>query len=181
MRRRAALALVGVLAFGACADPAESATSLPPHERDALAAIFDPLVEPLGYRVTRAALITRDTYVVDPAGDHLAIYLSPLDDIGFDRFATDLPAITEVFLPLVFERWPALASFDVCQEPFASESQTPPSQTIVDLTREAAALVEWNGIDLAGLIDAGATIDGIAVWARAGVRDSVPWQAALHG
>jgi hypothetical protein len=154
---------------------------LPPHDLTALAEIFDPIVEPLGYRVTRGALITRETYAVDPEGDHLAIYLAPVTDISFDTFASDLPAITAVFLPLVFDRWPALASFDVCQEPFASEAATPPSQTIVDLTREAAGVVDWDGIDLAGLIRAGSDVDGLTVWARGDVLNSDTWQSAAGG
>jgi hypothetical protein len=154
---------------------------LPPHEREALAEIFDEVVEPLGYRVTRAALITRESYAVDPEGDHLAIYLAPLDDISFEQFASDLPAIAGVFLPHVFDRWPGLVSFDVCQEPFASDAATPPSLTIIDITREAAALVDWAAIDLEGLIDLGESTDGIVVWARPAVRDSTAWQAAING
>ena len=88
------------------------------------------------------------------------------------------PLITvTVFLPFVFDRWPELHSFDVCQEPFNSTAETPPSLTIIDLTREAAATVDWGQLDLAGLIDLNQK-QGISVWARAQVRDSATWRAA---
>lgn len=158
-----------------------TAERLPPHERDDLVALFDPVVRPLGYQVTRAALITRSTYAVDPAGDHLAIYVAPVTDISFDRFAADLAPLASAFLPLVFERWPDLVSFDICQEPFESAEQTPPSLTIVDLDRNAASQAEWDALDLPTLIRYGSEIDGFTVWARGGVRNSVTWSAAATG
>jgi hypothetical protein len=158
-----------------------SEETLPPHELAELAAIFDPIVDPLGYRVSRAALIVRSTYQVDPDGDHLAIYLAPLDDITPEQFAADLTPIVTRFVPEVFERWPDLLSFDVCQEPFASEAETPPSLTLVDVTRRAAAQVDWSGIELSGLIEAGANVDGLTVWARTRIVESAPWQAAASG
>lgn len=180
----AALLALAVSACGAGGGSADTAPAadLPPHEVADLAAMFDPLVAPLGYRVTRGALITRATYVVEPTGDHLAIYVAPIDDIGADRFASDLVPLLRVFLPLVFDRWPGIMSFDICQEPFGAVEETPPSQTIVDVRRSAAATVDWSRIELPELIALGATVDGLAVWARpGGVRDSGTWQSAVNG
>ncbi len=150
---------------------------LPPYERDDLVAIFDPLVEPLGYRVTRASLFNRTTFEVTAEGAHLALYVAPLSDISDDQFARDFPSLVKVFLPLVFDRWPDLTSFDVCQEPFDSAEETPPSLTLIDLGREAAAGVAWESLDLAGLIELH-EITGIGVWANLGVRESATWQDA---
>jgi len=178
-RLAAAVVLVALIA-SACSSRAGTTTQpalLPPHERDDLAALFDPLVEPLGYQVTRASLIDRSTYQVDAEGGHLALYVAPLTDISADQFAAAFPSLVAVFLPFVFDRWPELRSFDVCQEPFNSTEETPPSLTIIDLTREAAATVEWDQLDLAGVIDLNQQ-QGIAVWARARVRDSATWRAA---
>lgn len=178
--RRLVVALALLVVAPACAgsDQRLVPPDLPPHELDDLAAIFDPIVAPLGYEVTRGSLIVRSTYVVDPGGDHLALYLAPLTGLSDDEYAADLPRIAAVLIPMVFERWSGLSSFDVCQEPFGATEQTPPSLTIVDLDRDAAASVEWEGIDLAGLIEAGRSVDGLAVWARTGVRDSTTWTDA---
>lgn len=179
-RRLAAAVMLFALAASACTGEAGTTTQpalLPPHERDDLAALFDPLVEPLGYQVTRASLIDRSTYQVDADGGHLALYVAPLNDISADQFAADFPSLVGVFLPFVFDQWPELHSFDVCQEPFNSTDETPPSLTIIDLTRDAAATVEWGQLDLAGIIDLNQK-QGISVWAREAVRDSATWRAA---
>ena len=179
-RRLAAVMVLLAVVASACTGQAATTTSpalLPPHERDDLAALFDPLVEPLGYQVTRASLIDRSTYQVDAEGGHLALYVAPLTDISTDQFAASFPSLVAVFLPFVFDRWPELHSFDVCQEPFNSTAETPPSLTIIDLTREAAATVEWGQLDLAGVIDLNQK-QGISVWAQAQVRDSATWRAA---
>lgn len=155
-------------------DPTEP---LPPHERDDLAAIFDPMVEPLGYRITRASVFDRTTFEVGGEGAHLALYVEPIADISDDQFARDFPALVKIFLPLVFDRWPALDSFDLCQEPFGHQEETPPSLTLIDISREPAAGIEWQSLDLAGLIDLHQIV-GIGVWANLGVRESDTWQKA---
>ncbi len=179
-RRLAAVLVLLAVVANACTGQAETTMQpalLPPHERDDLAALFDPLVEPLGYRVTRASLIDRSTYQVDAEGGHLALYVAPLTDISADQFAAAFPSLISVFLPFVFDQWPELHSFDVCQEPFNSPDETPPSLTIIDLTRQAATTVEWDQLDLAAVINLNEK-EGISVWARAAVRDSATWRAA---
>jgi hypothetical protein len=179
-RRIAAALVVTAMAAAACGGATTATTlpaTLPPHERTDLAEMFDPLVAPLGYHLTRAALIDRSTYAVDPSGGHLAIYLAPNADIALDTFASDFLGLVQVFLPVVFERWPELHSFDVCQEPFNSEAETPPSLTIIDLTRETAALIDWAALDLAALIGLNER-EGVSVWARMEVRDTATWSAA---
>ena len=181
--RRLAVALIAMaIAAAACGGGTAVTTlpaTLPPHERTDLAELFDPLVAPLGYHVTRAALIDRSTYAVDPSGGHLAIYLAPDTDIPLDTFASDFLGLVQVFLPLVFERWPELHSFDVCQEPFNSQAETPPSLTIIDLTRDTAAQIDWATLDLATLIGLNER-EGVSVWARMEVRDTATWSAAAR-
>jgi len=178
-RLAAAMAFVAVAASSCSGGTTETAEPelLPPHERDDLAALFDPMVAPFGYAVTRASLIERSTYSVDPDGGHLALYLAPTTDISTDQFAEDFVGLVQVFLPLVFERWPNLISFDVCQEPFGSTDETPPSLTVIDLTRDAAAGVGWEELDLAGIIALNER-PGISVFARTSIRDSATWREA---
>ena len=137
--------------------PATTSTTtpapLPPHTLDQLAPILDPLVEPLGFRVTRAALISLDDYEPSPDGTHLAVYVVPLTDQTPDEYAAQIVPLAAALLPEVFDRWPALASFDVCQEPYEWDGEgTPPSWTILDLDRASAAAVEWDSLELSELV-----------------------------
>jgi hypothetical protein len=128
-------------------------SALPPHTLEGLGPILDPMVEPLGFRVTRAALISLDTYQATPDGTHLAVYVVPLDDQTPSGYARQIVPLAAALLPGVFDRWPALQSFDVCQEPFDWDGEgTPPSYTILDLDRESAAALDWATVELPELI-----------------------------
>ena len=176
----ASIALVLVVA--ACGDdePAAEWPETLPSERAALAELFDPVVEPYGYRVTRAALVDRSTYERTADGDHLALYVAPDAYLTADEIATDFPLLVSLFLPKVFEQWPALQSFDVCQEPYESDQPVPPSLTLFDITREAAETIEWSDLELADLIPLHER-DGISVFARTVIRRSDVWETASEG
>lgn len=178
--RAAVIAVVSVLVAGACgsdaatppgpaAPPTGAVTTgdvdpgrFPPATGAELAAIFDPLLEPLGLRFARGSLIAPERGVYEPVADgtHLAVYVEPTGAYTTADYATGLVEVARVFLPLVFERWEGLASFDVCQEPppAVDDSAAPPSVTIIDLTRDQAAAVDWSDLDLAGLL---AAADGL--------------------
>lgn len=179
IRRLAVAALAVIVAACGVGGATTTVAPLPPPTTADLAALFDPQVAPLGYRVTRAALIDPGTYEATPDGTHLAVYLAPVAEMTDDQFAAGVLPTALVFLPSVFARWPGLASFDVCQEPFAwPEGSTAPSNTIVNVTRDGAAAVAWEQIDLAGLLAAGADHDGVVVWAAPAIRFTGTWQAA---
>lgn len=154
-------------------------SDLPPTDFDTMAAIFDPLVEPLGYRLGRVALIDLETYEESPDATHLAVYLTPLAAKTPDEYATELVPVARVFLPAVFATWPGLESFDVCQEPFEFEGDAPPpGLTVLEVDRAAAEAVDWASIDLAGLLDARQVHAGLFLHAQSVIRDSATWQAA---
>ncbi|MEX0663925.1 MAG: hypothetical protein WD598_04025 [Acidimicrobiia bacterium] len=145
--------LIGVVPAGA----AISERRLPPPDREDLVRIFDPKVEDLGFRTTRARLQNLDTYAIDPRGRHLAIYLEPIGDEFTDAaYVAAVTETAEVFLPLVFKRWKGLKSFDVCLEPLpaedASEEPAPITQLLV--TRPGLDDVDWKHAALADLIAA---------------------------
>ena len=155
---------------------------LPPVELDALAAIFDPIVEPYGYRVGRAALIDRATYRETPDGNHLALYLTPLVAKTPDDYVADFMPLARAFMPAVFDAWPGLMSFDVCQEPYDWEGSTsPPGLTILDVYREAAAEIDWEGVDLAGLLAAERGLEGLDIHAQQEIRTTAAWSTAAGG
>jgi hypothetical protein len=58
------------------------------------------------------------------------------------------------FLPVAFERWGGLKSFDLCQEPLPATDTRPepPPVTKVELTRSASRTVRWGNLDLARLL-----------------------------
>jgi hypothetical protein len=156
-----------------------TADDLPPPDVAAVAVLFDPLVEPLGYRVGRASLIDRATYRETPEGRHLALYLTPLTAKTADQYATDFLAIARTFMPTIFDHWPGLESFDVCQEPYEWEGATaPPGLTVFDIDRESAGEIDWQTVDLAGLLLADGQLEGLAIFAQEEIHSSPVWQAA---
>ncbi|MDP2623624.1 MAG: hypothetical protein Q8Q29_07505 [Actinomycetota bacterium] len=156
-----------------------TADDLPPPGLAALATLFDPLVEPLGYRVGRATLIDRATYRATPDGRHLALYLTPLTAKTPDEYATDFLAIARTFVPVIFDHWPRLESFDVCQEPYDWEGATaPPGLTVFDIDRESVGAIDWQTVDLAGLLFAEGQLEGLEIFAQQEIRSAPVWQAA---
>ena len=152
---------------------------LPPHDFERLAAMFDPVVAPLGLTVARASLVDTTTYTTSPSGSHLAVYVVPDEDLDPDGYAANVVPLARAFLPLVFERWPELQSFDVCQEPYGwLGTGTPPSITVLDLDRETAAEIDWGSVDLAGLIALAGAEPSLTVSAVAEVRESETWNTS---
>lgn len=153
---RAAAAVVVTISAAtiAGAATADDRPDLPPADRAELARIFDAKLKPLGLRTTRAALQRLESYQADPEGRHLAIYVEPTGDITDEEYVANFTKVARVFLPLVFERWSALHSFDVCQEPPPAENtdEEPPPVTQLQVTRRGAARVRWSRATLEQLV-----------------------------
>lgn len=130
--------------------------ALPPHELDALAPVIDPWLAPLGFRLTRGALVDRDAPgEATPDGDHLALYAEPLaHERPAGAYLDDLAGTAAAVFPRAFGRWPDLASLDLCLEPpdAVDPSDAPPAYTLVDLTRAQSAAVDWPTVDLVALL-----------------------------
>ncbi len=128
---------------------------LPPSTKAELARIFDPKVRDLGFRTTRALLQNLDTYAEDPKGRHLAIYLEPIAEAFPDGdYVDSFTDTAKVFLPLVFDRWKGLTSFDVCLEPLPSEdtSVSPEPMTQVLVTRRGLKFLDWDDATLVDVL-----------------------------
>lgn len=129
---------------------------LPPNDVDALAAMYEEDLEPFGLRLARGALIdtTNDGYDVSDTGTHLALYVEPVGAYPPERYLDNLVPVAAVFATDVFDRWPALESFDVCQEPPASvdADDEPEPDTQVNVTRSQSDALDWESLDAAGLI-----------------------------
>ena len=124
--------------------------ALPPHEFSEPGSLARAYAAPLGFTVTRAALVDLGTYQTSPEGTHLAVYLVATTERTPDEVAQATIPMAAAFLPDVFARWPGLMSFDVCQEPFDSGGDpNVPSDTIVNVSRQDAEFVDWDTVTLA--------------------------------
>jgi hypothetical protein len=145
------IALVTV-ASAARASASRSAT-LPPSSRNELVKILAPRVVPLGLHITRAALVDARNHR-SAAGTHLAVYVEPDGEYSPADYVSGITTVSRAFLPFVFNRWPDLRSFDVCQEPLpgVDDRAEPPPETQVFVLRRGVDSVDWKLTDIAGLL-----------------------------
>ena len=119
--------------------------------------LFRARVEPLGLRITRAALVDADNQR-SAEGTHLALYVEPTGAYSEADYLDGVSAVTRRFLPSVFRRWAGLRSFDVCQEPKPADDTRaePPPETQVFVLKQGLDRVDWKQADLADLLTAAA-------------------------
>jgi hypothetical protein len=148
-------ALVAVMLFVSPAIPAGAGTSraeLP--AAGEVVRIFDPLLEPLGLRITRANLVSLSTGRYDDDGHHLAVYAEPTGDYTDAEYVKNFRRVAAIFLPKVFRRWSSIESFDVCQEPLPAIDPSPEPIPITQITvsRGGAKGIHWSRASLADLL-----------------------------
>ena len=141
-------------------DPADAPApgSLPPQDALDLEPIYGDALAELGLRLTpRGGLIDRSGggYVSSAAGRHLALYVEPVDpDRTLEQYLDGIRSVTAVFAD-VFERWPELETYDVCQEPpdpDGSQEDEPLPVTQVELTRAQSEAIDWDTVTVADLV-----------------------------
>lgn len=185
-RLAATLLAVALLVVGACGDgdptptdeafdplattiaPADLDGRLPPVDAINAEGLFGDDLAALGLRLTnRGGLIDRSNggYVKSVLGDHYALYVEPID-AGYTAadYADNLLVLARLVGPALMDRYPDLASYDICQEPPAGEAEDryPPPATQIDLTREHVEAVDWDNAtvdDLLELRDVGGVIN----------------------
>ena len=144
--------------------------------------LYDPVLEPLGVRLTRGALIdiSNEQYVRSNEGHHLALYVEPISDYSNDQYVAGFWNVTALITPDVFARWPDLESYDICQEPLPSVDDGPEPFPItqINLTREAAATIDWTNGELVDLLVAARTNEDVRVVVNREVRESPTYAAA---
>lgn len=158
----AALLLLPLMACGAPQPTGEPvAASLPPMNDVAFfERIYGEELAALGLRFTRAARFEENSgktpYTPSPTGTHLALYAEPAEPFDSGRYVTNVAPLTRVFRD-VFDRWPGLTSFDICQEPIQAqdvEQREPVPVSQVRMTQLQARALDWERLDLAALIRA---------------------------
>lgn len=208
-RARLGAALVATLALGgvaACSDdattspptteatgatgasdalpPIDPTQALPPDDVTTMRRFYEPLLDPMGLTLTRAALIDRSNggYDPSPTGTHLALYVEPARPLTDDEFVANLWDLSAAVTPDLFARWAGLESYDICQEPNPGEDDRPEPfpVTQIDLTREAAGRVEWSTGDLTDLLVAARTVPDLKVRVERQLRESPSYVAAVE-
>jgi hypothetical protein len=129
---------------------------LPPASKAALAKLFRDELKPFGLRVSRGLLQNPETYDPDPDGTHLALYVTPTSSTyGNADYVKNFAKLTRIFVPMVFDRWKGLQTFDICQEPVDDPRDEPPPVTQVYVSRTALDRVgNWKRATLTELLAA---------------------------
>lgn len=160
------VAAAGASVFVTSADrPAHAAgQDLPPPELAKLKKLYNPIVKPLGFRITRGMLQSLETYQEDPEGTHLALYVEPIEP-GFTdaRYLKTFTTLTRKFVPKVFDQWKDLESFDICQEPVDDPREVPPPYSQIFVSRDALDRVDnWKTVNLTELLTASPRVRSVA-------------------
>jgi hypothetical protein len=138
----------------------DTAGALPPASALELEPIYGAALAELGLQLTdRGGLIDRTDggYVPSAEGTHLALYVEPVGEARtVDEYIDGIRSVAVVFGD-VFERWPGLASYDVCQEPLDDDGDPatePIPVTQIELTKEEAAAFDWDTVTVVDLVRA---------------------------
>ncbi len=132
---------------------------LPPPGALDLEPIYGDALAELGLELTdRGGLIDRSGggYVASAKGKHLALYVEPIGDRSVDEYIDGIAGVASVFGD-VFERWPGLESYDVCQEPEGddpADGTEPLPVTQIELTKAENAAFDWDTVTVLDLVRA---------------------------
>ncbi|MEJ5255459.1 MAG: hypothetical protein WHS89_08935 [Acidimicrobiales bacterium] len=163
--------------------PIDRNQTLPPNDLAALRHIYEPALANLGLRLTRGQLIDlgNGSYTPSNTGTHLALYVEPIAEYSDDQYAQGLWDLTALITPDVFARWADLRSYDICQEPLPSVDDNPEPfpVTQVNITREAAATIDWENGSLGDLVRAARANKDLKLVVSRAVRQSAAYKAAV--
>ncbi len=145
---------------------------LPPVEATDLEPLLGPRLAELGLVLTnRGGLIdTRNgQYLQSPNGNHVALYVEPAGEYSNDQFIDGILEVTLLSAPTIFERWPAVESYDICQEPRPEDdpSDEPIPATQIFMTNEQSQAIDWDTVTtvdlIAGTLTQPRTVDRLTV------------------
>ncbi len=155
---------------------------LPPNDVGAIRELYDPALAKLGVRVTRAELIdiTDSRYEPSNDGRHLAMYVEPIADYSNDQYVDGFWNVSALITPDVFARWPELESYDICQEPLPAVDDRPEPfpVTQINITRAAAATIDWNDGDLVDLLMVSRNNPDLTIVVNRDIRQTPSYVAA---
>jgi sulfur carrier protein ThiS len=156
---------------------------LPPPGPFDIEPLYEEELAALGLQITsQGGLIDRSDGGYEPSseGDHLAIYVAPMEGYTAEQYIEGIRSVAIVFDD-VFERWPGLASYDVCQEPIPTADgrrQVPITQ--IELTRAEAEALDLEEMTVADIIRASrADPPGLALRVNGSLANDPAYQAML--
>jgi hypothetical protein len=162
--------------------PVADDQDLPPQDVSSIRGVYEGALATMGLHLTRATLVdtTDGRFEASSQGRHLALYVEPVAERDLAGYAEDLWTLSALLTPDVFERWPELESYDICQEPVPGDDDAdePPPVTQLDLTREAAERIDWDGGHLADLLVAWHTDPEVVLVAGRDLRRTPLFQEA---
>ena len=162
------------------------AGALPPPSALELEPVYGAALTELGLRLTdRGGLIDRSGggYAPSAAGTHLALYVEPIgEERTVEEYIDGIRGVAAVFGD-VFERWPGLTSYDVCQEPVGDDGDPatePLPVTQIELTKEEAAAFDWDTVTVVDLVrESRADPPGLALRVSSGLATDDAYLAVV--
>ena len=94
--------------------------------------------------------------MASPTGRHLALYVEPIGDRTIDEYFDGILDVALVFSD-IYDRWPGLETYDVCQEPTdpdGTQGPEPLPVTQIELTRAQSDAIDWDTATVEDLVRA---------------------------
>jgi hypothetical protein len=132
--------------------------TLPPPKALDLEPIYGDALAAIGMKLTdRGGLIDRSGggYVASPTGQHLAMYVEPIGDRTMQEYLDGILDVAVIFSDL-YDRWPGLQTYDVCQEPPDPDGNQDPEPlpvTQIELSRAQSDAIDWDHATVQSLIE----------------------------
>jgi hypothetical protein len=146
---------------GSTIDPDSTSTALdgelPPPQALDLEPLYGEALAAIGMQLTdRGGTIDRSGggYVASPDGTHLALYVEPIGDRTTEQYIDGILDVALVFSD-IYDRWPGLESYDVCQEPLdpdGTQGPEPLPVTQIELTRAQSDAIDWESVTVDDLV-----------------------------
>lgn len=156
---------------------------LPADGPEAMDAVYGDDLRALGLRVTRSRIVDAgEDGSMLPDANHLAVYVEPVDDLTPEQYLANIPALAKLFLPAVFDRWPEVGTFDVCQEPPSSggSSTEPRPRSALAITEEQAAGIDWPAVTLEEMVRLHHAVpNGLTLAVDRTLSDSSAWPGSV--
>jgi hypothetical protein len=184
--RRCLLPLVVAAAgaLGACSDDAPVAAERPAGLAEVREVFAADLAE-MGLRLTdRGGVVdVEGGYTPSPTGTHLSLYVEPVGDRSDAEYVDGILDTARLLGPELFERWSAIESFDVCQEPptAVDDADEPAPYTRLDMRRARVEALEWDALTVPAFLATARELagDGMSLFVGAPIRASDAFEAAL--
>lgn len=185
MKIWAPLAAVAIVALAGCGGDDRPEAAARPADLSEVEAVFGPDLAELGLRLTeRGGVVDPDDgYAASSSADHLSLYVKPIGDHSRAQYVEGILDTARLLAPAIFERWSAIETFDVCQEPAAIVGEDPNAAALtrLDMTRAQVEAIEWDTVTLPAFLDLASerSEEGVELFVERSIRETDAFQSAL--